>query len=147
MDMQQILGGWNQLASELGEELAVWRTAHPRATLREIEAAVRAALERLQARYLEDLVHASAAANLRQAAAERPDCPDCGGPLEPRGQQVREVLVAHQRVRLRLRRSYARCSACGRGLFPPGRGIGAAAWGVEPSGGRGAGTLGGLDAL
>ena len=101
--------------------MATWRAAHPRATLAEIEAVVAEAMERLQARYLEDLAEASAAADVaRGAAEERPRCPTCGERLEPAGRHERQVLTPRQAAPLRLRRGYAACSACGAGLFPPG---------------------------
>ena len=121
MDGERLERGWAELQAEVSRELSGWRTAHPRATLAEVEAAVAAATGRLQARYLTDLAHTSAAANLEVVpAAERPACPTCGGRLEPRGQDVRSVLVARQTLPLELRRSYAVCAACGVGLFPPG---------------------------
>ncbi len=116
---QHLRAGWPHVAGEIGDELAGWRREHPRATLREIEAVVQAALERLQARYLTDLVHASGAADLARSG-EQPRCSACGGALVPRGQQARAVLTPGQRAPLRLERTYAVCSACGAGLFPPG---------------------------
>lgn len=122
MDGQHLRAGWEALSTEVAQELADWRATHPRATLAEIEQVVLEAMERLQARYLTDLVQASAAADLTAApAAERPGCPECGGPLEPRGQQEREVLTPRQAAAVRLRRSYGVCPTCAVGLFPPGR--------------------------
>ena len=113
--------GWQELSRQVQGALAAWRRAHPRATLTEIEAATTAAVQRLQARYLRDLVAASPSADLAALApAERPPCPACGGPLEARGQRPRAVLTPGQAEPLAFRRSYAVCSACGAGLFPPG---------------------------
>jgi len=121
MDGEQLERGWAALQAEVGRELRGWRTAHPQATLAEIELTVAAALQRLQGRYLTDLAQASAAADLGAIPArDRPACPDCGGILEPRGRDVRCVVAARQAAPLELRRSYAVCSACGAGLFPPG---------------------------
>jgi uncharacterized protein with PIN domain len=121
MDLEQQRAGWRGLAEEVGRELVEWRVARPRASLAEIEEAVLAATERLQARYLEDLAQASAAADLAAApAGERPACPECGGRLAPAGRQERAVQPPRQRAPRRLRRSYAVCAACGGGLFPPG---------------------------
>jgi hypothetical protein len=121
MDGKRLERGWAVLQAEVGRELRRWRAAHPRATLSELEAAVGEAVQRLQARYLHDLAHASAAADLEAVpAAARPPCPACGGALEPRGRDVRRVLAARQSAPLELRRSYAVCSACEAGLFPPG---------------------------
>ena len=112
---------WEELSRVVHEELAAWRTAHPRATLADIEAAVGAALRRLQARYLHDLATASPCADLAATPpAERPPCPACGGRLVARGRHDRAVLVPGQAQPLHLARSYAVCAACGAGHFPPG---------------------------
>jgi hypothetical protein len=121
MDGERLERSWAVLQAEVGRELSRWRAAHPQATLAEIEQTVAAAVQRLQGRYLADLAHASAAANLAAIpVAERPPCPECGGVLEPRGRDVRRVVAARQAVPLELWRSYAVCAACGSGLFPPG---------------------------
>ena len=112
---------WTELNGAVQQELVAWRQAHPRATLAEIEAAVQAALQRVQAQYLRDLVAASPLADLpRLPAAERPRRPDCGAALAARGQHTRQVLTPGQPAPLPVRRSYATCPACGRGLSPPG---------------------------
>ena len=123
MDGERIRAGWDGLAEAVERELIEWRAAHPQATLTEIEAAVQAALCRLRARYLSDLVHASAAANLRETPAEaRPRCATCGGALRAQGgPRARAVLTPGQPEPLRLARSYGECEACGSGVFPPGR--------------------------
>lgn len=113
--------GWQELSGQVQGELAAWRRAHPRATLTEIEAAAGAALQRLQARYLRDLVAASPSADLAATPpAERPRCPECGGALAARGQQPRAVLTPGQAEPVAITRSYAVCQACGAGLCPPG---------------------------
>jgi hypothetical protein len=112
---------WRGLADEVGRELVSWREAHPRATLSEIEDAVLAVTDRLQARLLKDLAEASVAADPgRVASSERGRCPECGGAVEPSGYGERMVQVQRQRRPLRLRRGYVECSACGVGRFPPG---------------------------
>jgi hypothetical protein len=127
-DGEPIGSGWAGLSQEVEQELRVWRAAHPRATLTEIERAVQAGLQRLQARYLQDLVQASGAATWRTSPpAERPACASCGASLEPVGPvQERRVLTAGQAEPLRVQRQYGTCSACGVGLFPPGPRTGAA---------------------
>jgi len=123
MDGERIRAGWAGLAATVEGELIGWRAAHPTATLAEIEAEVQAALSRLQARYLSDLVQASAAANLRATPpAERPPCPACGGDLRPvGGLQERLLLTPGQAEPLRVRRQYGECPACASGSFPPRR--------------------------
>jgi hypothetical protein len=123
-DGEQIGSSWAGLAQEVEQELRVWRRAHPRATLAEIEGAVQVG----QARYLQDLVQASGAATWRTSpSAERPVCASCGERLQPVGPvQERQVLTAGQKEPLRVQRQYGTCSTCGVGLFPPGPRTGAA---------------------
>src|SRR5260221_14741870 len=124
MDEQELdrrLPGWRALSDAVGRELLAWREAHPRANLTQIEDAVFEAMQRLQARALQQVVLASAVADVAaQPVAERPTCPTCGGRLEPRGRPRRTIRPARQRAPLDLDRSYAVCADCGAGLFPPG---------------------------
>src|SRR5688500_17824595 len=111
---------WARVVAEVTSGFADWRAAHPRATFRELEAALDERWARARARLLEDAALASRAADLAsQPADERPRCPDCGGTLQARGQRRRRVTVAGDQT-VELRRSYAVCPACGAGLFPPG---------------------------
>ena len=123
MDEQELdrkLPGWRALSDAVGRDLIAWREAHPKASLVQIEDAVYEAMQRLQARALQQVVLASAVADVAaQPAAERPLCPGCNGHLEPRGRQRRTIRPARQRIPLELNRSYAVCAECGAGLFPP----------------------------
>lgn len=111
---------WNQLAYEVMSGMKEWRLQHPKATLREIEAALDERLGKMRARMLEDVALASAAADVSGTPeAERPTCPACGAVLTARGQATRE-MTTHFDQTLRLKRSYTVCPACGAGLFPPG---------------------------
>jgi hypothetical protein len=109
---------------ELAEEALLgmrdWRAAHPRATLKEIEAEVDARLARLRGQVVQDAAQASPLADFR-GAAERPSCPHCGTPLRAAGQHRRR-LVTDRGQPVELERTYGRCPACGAGLFPPRRG-------------------------
>ncbi|MDQ6669666.1 MAG: hypothetical protein M3069_02710 [Chloroflexota bacterium] len=119
--LDRMLPGWRALSEAVGRELIVWREAHPRASLRQIEDAVFEAMQRLQAQALKQVVLASAVADVAaQPVAERPTCPTCSGRLEPRGHQRRTIRPARQRAALEVDRSYAVCTECGAGLFPPG---------------------------
>ncbi len=110
---------WQALAEEVLTGMKEWRLHHPRASLGEIEAALDERWSVVRARMLQDLALASRAADLSAAApAERPACPSCGGPLEARGQHPRALTTYHDRT-ITLDRSYAVCSACDAGLFPP----------------------------
>ena len=120
-EVERVLPGWRALAESVAEELTAWREAHPRASLTQIEDAVFEAMQRLQARALQQVVLASAVADVAaQRVAERPTCPTCSGRLEPRGRQRRTIRPARQRAPLEVDRSYAVCAECGAGLFPPG---------------------------
>jgi ribosomal protein S27AE len=111
---------WQALSAEILRELQAWRTAHPKATFREIETAVEPRISRLRARLLEDAAQASPTRDWTEGAAgERPACPDCGQPLGARGQDTRTLTVPGEQP-VRLRRRYGVCPACGAGLFPPG---------------------------
>jgi hypothetical protein len=113
-------GRWRALSEEVIVGIKEWRLQHPQATLEEIEAAVDERLARFRARMLQDVALASQAADLRQTAVqERPVCPTCGGPVEPRGPRERH-LTTHQGQLLTLERSYAVCPTCQVGFFPPG---------------------------
>jgi uncharacterized protein with PIN domain len=110
---------WEALIAEVTMGLRAWRAAHPRATFREIEAALDERLDALRARMLADLALASAAADLSgEPAVHRARCPDCGGRLAPRGKKERGVLTRGGQE-VRLARDWATCPACGAGLFPP----------------------------
>jgi endogenous inhibitor of DNA gyrase (YacG/DUF329 family) len=95
-----------------------WRLQNPKATLQEIEAAVDARLAGLRTRMLQDVALASQAADVSQASAQdRPKCPHCGTPVEPRGPRERQ-MITHQSKTLRLRRSSVVCPTCQGGFFP-----------------------------
>jgi ribosomal protein S27AE len=106
---------WLAESAERFAALDAWRQAHPKATWTEIEAAVDAQLAPLRAQLLGDTAMASAAADLR---GERPRCPRCGERLTAAGSRRRR-LHGEQEVPVDLERTYARCPACGAGLFPP----------------------------
>lgn len=106
---------WLAEATERFAVLEEWRQAHPRATWEEIEAAVEAQLGPLRAQLLGDTALASDATELTQ---DRPPCPGCGARLVRAGRQRRTLRGEGDRP-IELERSYARCPACGTGLFPP----------------------------
>ena len=63
-EVERVLPGWRALAESVAEELTAWREAHPRASLPQIEDAVFEAMQRLQARALQQVVLASAVADV-----------------------------------------------------------------------------------
>ena len=117
---QELEGSWQQLAEEVLLGIKEWRLQHPKATFKEIEEAVDRGLARARARLLQDVALASEAAKVSSLAGDGgPQCPQCGHPLESRGQKVRS-LTTHYDQSINLKRSYGVCPACGTGLFPPG---------------------------
>ena len=118
--LDEVEESWQHEAEAVLSGIKEWRQAHPRATLAEMEQALDERLSAMRARLLEDLALASRAAEVAAASAEeRPRCPRCGGVLQARGRGERTVITQGDRP-IRLRRSYAVCTACGGGLFPPG---------------------------
>ena len=139
--------GWRELAEEILTGMKEWRLQHPKATWNEIEAALDERLGRMRAKMLQDAALASTTTDWTATPPEkRPICPQCGQPLEPRGQQERH-LQTHGGREVVLQRSYGVCPACGAGLFPPGRGIGLAARQPDPASARATGAAGDLDTV
>jgi YgiT-type zinc finger domain-containing protein len=110
---------WQELSEEVITGMKEWRLQHPKATLREIEAALDERLGRLRARMLQDAALASAKADWEGAAEQEcPVCPECGARLDPQGKQKRH-LQTHGGKEIVLEREYGVCPACGAGFFPP----------------------------
>jgi hypothetical protein len=119
MDGEPIDARWRTLTEEVAVGMRAWRAAHPRATLREIETALDERWAAARAQLLEEVALASQDARVAGTdRATRPRCPDCGTPLVGCGQQTR-TLTVHGDQPVQLSRDYARCPACGVGLFPP----------------------------
>ncbi len=119
MRIEDLDARWHELSEDVISGMKDWRVQHPKATFREIEAALDERRVRLWARMLEDVALASAVVDVSQtSAAERPRCPRCGVVLTARGQFTREVTT-HFDQTLQLTRSYTVCPARGAGLFPP----------------------------
>lgn len=120
MNESSISSSWEALMKEVSEELAGWRQRHGQATFTEIEDEVDEKLAVVRKQILEDLVMASASADIaRKAKEERPSCPSCGAKLRSEGKHRRGLLTEHEQE-LVLIRSYASCPSCGVSLFPPG---------------------------
>lgn len=139
MPLDEASARGTELAEEALLGMRAWRAAHPRATLKEIEAEVDARLARLRAQVVQDAAQASPAADFRGAAArDRPPCPACGAPLRAAGQHRRRLVTSQEQL-VELERTYGRCPACGAGVFPPRRGARAAAGGADAGAARGGG--------
>lgn len=91
--------------------LQQWRRAHPRATLREIEAEVDRQMAQVRTHLLTQVAH-------QEQAMGRPDCPTCGALMQRVGLRERTVVTAQDEA-VTLRGAGYRCPACGAGLFPP----------------------------
>jgi hypothetical protein len=110
---------WRQVSEEIMAGIEEWRLQHPKATLQEIEAAVDARLAKLRTRMLQDVALPSQVADVSQGRrSDRPICPHCGTPVEPRGPRERRVMT-HQGKTLHLRRSYVVCPDLSGRFFPP----------------------------
>ncbi len=117
MRIEDLDGRWHELAEEVMTGMKEWRLQHPKATFREIEAALDERLGRLRARMLEDALLVSRAAEWEAEQGERPVCPRCGTSLERGGKEKRELTTQHNQV-LRLERRYGLCPQCDAGVFP-----------------------------
>jgi len=111
---------WETLSREVLTGMKEWRLQHPRATLREMEAALDERLTRMRARMLEDMALASRMANWKEEGEEgKPMCPHCGRALVSRGRGKRG-LQTQGGQEIELKRGYGVCPKCGEGFFPPG---------------------------
>jgi len=116
---QELEARWQQLADEVMTGMKEWRLQHPKATLKEIEAALDEHLAKVRARMLQDIALASAAADISGVKEqERPRCPKCGQPMQAHGKDSRSLTTNYNQT-ITLKRSYAVCPVCGTGLFPP----------------------------
>jgi len=107
-----------ELSGQVILQVKGWRLQHPKATFREIEAAVDQSWAR--ARLLQEVALASEAREMSSdPEGGGSQCPQCHQLLESRGQRSRE-LITHYNQSINLKRSYGVCPACGTGLFPPG---------------------------
>lgn len=138
---------WRAASEQVLQELQDWRSSHPRATLQEIEGAAEERLVRLRARLVEDTALASPTRDwVDRPATEAPACPACGAGLQARGLDTRRLTIPGERA-IQLTRRYGTCSACGTGLFPPGRRTGLGAGHVVAGRGAGGDPVGHLDAV
>lgn len=118
--MDELPAKWGPMSEAMNEQMSAWRRAHPRATLSEIETALDECMHRLRAQMLTDLAQTSPLSDLAEMPSrERPTCPECGQLLQARGLKTRHLQTTGGKD-LPITRSYATCSACGAGLFPPG---------------------------
>ncbi len=119
MRIEALDARWHELTEEVITGMTDWRVQHPKATFREIEAALDERLARIRARMLEDAALVSRATEAQAEGSEAPlACPQCGTALQARGKQRRELVTQHDQP-IHLQREYAVCPQCGKGFFPP----------------------------
>lgn len=116
MKRGEMQANWNGLSGEIMEGIAEWRTQHPKATMREIEAEIEKRLSALRAKMISDTAMASVQADWEKGAVV---CPGCGEKLEKKGKKKRKLETQGGRE-VELVREYGVCPKCGQGLFPPG---------------------------
>lgn len=109
---------WQKLVAAITSGLQEWMDQHPKATLAEIERETMQRMAQLQARMMEDILRAKAA-DQRGATGETVLCPECGAPMQYRGERERR-LQAQGGQEVVLKRGYAVCPECGAAFFPPG---------------------------
>ncbi len=111
---------WGEVSRAVGEELAVWRREHPRASLSAIEAALEERWAKARAHLVQEAAEASAARDLKQGApGPAASCPACGGIVREKSWEARQLTTEGDQT-VRLERSLGECSGCGQELFPPG---------------------------
>lgn len=119
METDGLKARWREDSDRVIEAIVAWRDEHRKATFQEIESTVEAGLAELRAQMLEDAALVSAAADLRNVAAdERPLCPACGATVRHHKRDKR-ILVTQYNKTVTLERSYAICPQCGEAFFPP----------------------------
>jgi hypothetical protein len=121
MNTQEYIQRWSVLMLEVMSGMAEWRQQHPKATLKEIEAAMDRRWAGVRARIVEDLALASTAADWGQAPeAEQPICPSCASQLKAAGGKKKRRVQTQGGQALVLERGYGMCPTCESGFFPPG---------------------------
>lgn len=118
MDNDPVVTQCQKMLEETLLRLADWQRTSPKATFAEIEDAVEEEVARFRAQLIVDLVSTRSGGE-RASGGDRPTCPECGQPMERRGDKARAVTVRGNRT-VRFRRGHAICPACGAGVFPPG---------------------------
>ena len=106
---------WQKLVAEITSGIKEWVDQHPTATMAEIERETMRRMAQLQARMMEDILRAKAADQRSESVV----CPECGAPMQYRGDRERR-LQAQGGLEVVLKRGYAVCPECGAAFFPPG---------------------------
>ncbi len=101
-------------ADAMVAEVEAWHTAHPEATLSDIETELLKARQQASEQMGAALIEAQPS----RRPQEQPTCPTCGKRM--RFKDGVETDVQSQVGVIRYRRGYYYCPHCHRGLFPPG---------------------------
>lgn len=107
----QCVPKWQKLVAEITSGLKEWTHQNPKATMAEIERETIRRMAQLQARMIEDMLHAKAA---EEKAVERETivCPECEAEVRSRGDRERR-LQAQGGQDVVFQRGYGVCSKCG----------------------------------
>lgn len=119
MNTEEFAKKLQELTTEVITGMAEWRAQHPRATLREIEAALDERYGRMRAKILEEAALVSEKSDWEAGDEDAPVCPECGTRLKPKGKEERH-LQTHGGEEIVLERRYGVCPTCKGGFFPPG---------------------------
>ena len=109
---------WETWSTEVLSGMKEWAAQHPKAIFAEIERETMKRMAQLQARIMEDVVR-TIEAKQAQELSEAQHCPECGGKMQPRGEQERQIQVQGGQE-VQIKRPYLVCPKCGAGFFPPG---------------------------
>jgi YgiT-type zinc finger domain-containing protein len=98
--------------------MRVWRRAHPKATLYEIEVELDAQIAVLRAQLLGETAAAGASGEGGEGESAVV-CPVCQERMVKDGKRTRKLKTLGEQEVV-LERVYMRCAQCGYGVFPPG---------------------------
>ncbi len=110
----QVLAEAEAEITELLTAAAEWQVSHPEATWDEIELQVL----QLRQRFGVQLGGVLARQRQERQPVPGPCCPECGEEMRYKGPKERRLMSMLGEVPLE--RGYYYCSACRRGVFPPG---------------------------
>jgi hypothetical protein len=109
---------WGEVSRAVGEELAVWRQEHPRASLSAIEEALEERWAQARAQLVQEAAEASAARDLKQAATgPAATCPACAGVVREKSWEARQLTMDGAR-RSAWNDRWASAPAAARSFFP-----------------------------
>jgi uncharacterized protein with PIN domain len=115
--MEKKTRAMEQMAAEILSGIKEWREQNPKATFAEIERETMRRMAVLQAQMMAEVAQTSSAREWDEGNA--PKCQECGEEMKGVGKHRRK-LQASGGGEVELEREYAKCPACGAGIFPPG---------------------------